>query len=81
VQVGESESVFMANMVEPVLYLLNILFFKALALKNIEYEYHAVNLIKNGGEQHSSEHKKLNPKGEIPVLFIDSHNLIQSVSF
>ncbi|CAF0762854.1 unnamed protein product [Didymodactylos carnosus] len=49
----------------------------ALALKNIPYECRPVNLAK--GENVSDEHKKLNPKGEVPVLFIDDKMLVQSL--
>lgn len=38
----------------------------ALNLKNIPYEYHAVNLLK--GEQQAPEYKKLNPIGGVPTL-------------
>ncbi|CAF1056302.1 unnamed protein product [Adineta ricciae] len=49
----------------------------ALNLKNIDYATHAVNLIKS--EQLNDEYKKLNPKGEVPVLFIDGKALAQSL--
>ncbi|KAL1956636.1 hypothetical protein VTO42DRAFT_6983 [Malbranchea cinnamomea] len=38
----------------------------ALALKDIPYTPHYVNLLK--GEQHSDSHKSLNPTGTVPVL-------------
>ena len=60
---------------------LNILFllfiYLALALKSIDYEYKAINLLKQ--EQLSEEYKKMNPKGEIPCLFINNNYLTQSV--
>jgi len=31
--------------------------------KGIEYEYRAVHLVKDGGEQNKEEYKKLNPMG------------------
>lgn len=52
----------------------------ALALKGIDYEYKSVNLIKDGGEQHSDEYKKLNPQQQVPTLIIDDHTLTESVS-
>lgn len=38
----------------------------ALILKDIDFEYRPINLLKN--EQHSSEYRKLNPLGGIPTL-------------
>ncbi|XP_005106935.1 maleylacetoacetate isomerase [Aplysia californica] len=52
----------------------------ALALKDIKYEYKAVHLLKNGGEQHSEEYKKLNPMGQLPTLIIDGLTLTQSLA-
>ncbi|UJR30708.1 hypothetical protein I4U23_018228 [Adineta vaga] len=49
----------------------------ALNLKNIDFTTQAVNLLKN--ETSSEEHKKLNPKGEVPVLIIDGKTLAQSL--
>lgn len=42
-----------------------------LALKNIAYEYKAVNLVKDGGEQHSDYYKKLNPFSYVPTLVVE----------
>nr|UOU03304.1 glutathione S-transferase zeta 2 [Brachionus rubens] len=53
----------------------------ALNLKKIDYEYRAVDLLKKKhGDQFSDEFTKLNPKQEVPVLFIDNHFLSQSIS-
>lgn len=41
----------------------------ALALKGIEYEYHAVNL--RAGEQRSKPYLKLNPSASVPLLITD----------
>ncbi|CAF1465761.1 unnamed protein product [Rotaria sordida] len=49
----------------------------ALNLKNIPYIIHPVNLAK--GESSTDEHKKLNPKCEVPVLIIDGKKLLQSI--
>ncbi|GFR76690.1 maleylacetoacetate isomerase [Elysia marginata] len=51
----------------------------ALAMKDVKYEYKAVHLIKDGGEQNSEEYKKLNPMGLVPSLEIDGHLLTQSL--
>ena len=51
----------------------------ALAFKELPYEYIAVNLLK--GEQHQSEHLTRNPWHSVPVLQLDSGELIpQSVA-
>lgn len=52
----------------------------ALELKNIDYEYKPVSLIKDGGEQFFDEFSKMNPKNEVPVLSIDNQILLQSLS-
>lgn len=52
----------------------------ALNLKNIEFEYKSVNILrKDGGEQYSPEFTKVNPKQEVPALLIDGHLLVQSL--
>nr|UOU03307.1 glutathione S-transferase zeta 4 [Brachionus rubens] len=51
----------------------------ALELKNIEYEYRSINLIKDGGEQFSEEYTKINPKQEVPALKIDGQLFLQSL--
>jgi maleylacetoacetate isomerase len=48
----------------------------ALNLKGLPYEIVAVNLSKNGGEQHDSEFHGLNPQELIPVL-IDGERIIR----
>lgn len=52
----------------------------ALNLKNLDYEYLPVHLLQNGGEQNSPEFKKLNPKGEVPLLIHEGKRLSQSVA-
>jgi maleylacetoacetate isomerase len=52
----------------------------ALAYKHIEYEYHAVNLIKDGGEQKQPAYAAVNPSRLVPALAIDGHVLAQSVA-
>ncbi|CAF0820964.1 unnamed protein product [Brachionus calyciflorus] len=52
----------------------------ALNLKKIDYEYKAVDLLKKmGGDQFSEGFSRLNPKQEVPVLFIDNQYLTQSI--
>ncbi|XP_065833531.1 maleylacetoacetate isomerase-like [Oscarella lobularis] len=52
----------------------------ALNLKEIDYEYRPIHLLKNGGEQHSDEYMALNPSRTVPLLRIDDHNLAQSLA-
>ena len=52
----------------------------ALNLKNINYEKILVHLINNGGEQHQSEYRALNPQGLIPTLDENGHCLTQSLA-
>jgi len=42
----------------------------ALSIKGIEYEYRAVHLVKDGGQQHGDEYKSLNPTELVPTLVI-----------
>ena len=51
----------------------------AFSLKNIKYEYKAVNLVNDGGEQKKPEYLKLNPQGYLPALVIDGHTLAESM--
>jgi maleylacetoacetate isomerase len=51
----------------------------ALGLKGIAYEYRAVNLVANGGEQYGDEHRARNPMRELPTLEIDGLTLSQSL--
>lgn len=52
----------------------------ALALKKIDYEYKAVHLVKNGGEQYLSSYKEKNPMAQVPTLEIDGIILTQSMA-
>ncbi|XP_005656487.1 maleylacetoacetate isomerase isoform X1 [Sus scrofa] len=52
----------------------------ALALKNIDYEIVAINLIKDGGQQFSKEFQALNPMKQVPALKIDGITLSQSLA-
>ena len=50
-----------------------------MALKGVEYEYRAVNLIKEGGEQKKAEYvKNKNPMGEVPT-FVDGDMVLTQV--
>lgn len=52
----------------------------ALNLKNIEFKYIPVHLINDGGEQHSSHYKTLNPMAEVPTLEHEGFVVSQSVA-
>jgi len=52
----------------------------ALNLKKLKYEYRAVHLIKDGGEQKSEAYKKLNPMGEVPTLIHKGLEINQSMA-
>nr|XP_037289327.1 maleylacetoacetate isomerase-like isoform X1 [Rhipicephalus microplus] len=52
----------------------------ALAWKNVDYEYKAVNLIKDGGEQHSAEYMKVNPMEQVPALVHNGETFTQSLA-
>ncbi|MEN8259694.1 MAG: maleylacetoacetate isomerase [Pseudomonadota bacterium] len=52
----------------------------ALNLKNLQYETHCVNLIRDGGEQYSPEYQSLNPQGLVPTLVDGQLVLTQSLA-
>ncbi|XP_066468201.1 maleylacetoacetate isomerase isoform X2 [Tiliqua scincoides] len=52
----------------------------ALALKGIAYELVPVNLLKDGGQQLTSEFKAVNPMQQVPALRIDGVTLSQSLA-
>lgn len=52
----------------------------ALNLKNTPYEYRAVHLLKNGGEQHQESYQKLNPAKEVPTLVHNKNVISQSMA-
>ncbi|KAN0031467.1 hypothetical protein ACTFIV_005331 [Dictyostelium citrinum] len=52
----------------------------ALAYKKIKYEYKAIHLLKDGGQQKSEEYSKINPMKAIPTLEIDGHTIGQSLA-
>ena len=52
----------------------------ALNHKGLKYEYHAVHLVKNGGEQHKPEYSALNPQELVPTFIDDKFVLTQSMA-
>lgn len=52
----------------------------ALHLKNLPYEYEAVHLTRNGGEQFAPEFRARNPQGLVPVLVDGESLLTQSLA-
>ncbi|MED6255516.1 Glutathione S-transferase zeta-1 [Ataeniobius toweri] len=52
----------------------------AFALKGIEYNHVAVNLIKDGGQQFTEQYKTLNPMQQVPAVEIDGTTLFQSLA-
>jgi maleylpyruvate isomerase len=51
----------------------------ALNLKGVGYEYAAVHLLREGGEQNAPAYRALNPQGRVPCLVLDDGTvLIQS---
>ncbi len=52
----------------------------ALNIKKLDYEKINVNLIKDGGEQHQTNYKTLNPQGLVPTLIDSEHNIQLSQS-
>jgi maleylpyruvate isomerase len=52
----------------------------ALNLKGLSYERSIINLIKDGGQQHSAAYKAVNPQALIPTLEFDGHRVGQSLA-
>lgn len=52
----------------------------ALNLKGITPELRFVHLLRNGGEQHTSDYKSINPQELIPALAHDGHLITQSMA-
>ena len=42
-----------------------------LGLKGLDYQYRAVNIIKDGGQQHAADYRAKNPMGQVPCLEVD----------
>jgi maleylacetoacetate isomerase len=52
----------------------------ALHWKELPFEYVAVHLIKNGGEQHKEEFRRVNPMGHVPALNHDEFIVAETVA-
>lgn len=52
----------------------------ALAYKDIPYEYKAIHLMKDGGEQFTTEYSSLNPQQQVPYWIDDRVQLGQSMA-
>jgi maleylacetoacetate isomerase len=52
----------------------------ALNLKGISYDYKAVHLLQDGGQQHSPDYVKINSMHQVPTLIIDGNTLCQSMA-
>ncbi|XP_041809695.1 maleylacetoacetate isomerase isoform X1 [Chelmon rostratus] len=52
----------------------------AFALKGVEYDQVPVNLIKDGGQQLTTQYKTLNPMQQVPAVEIDGITLSQSLA-
>ena len=52
----------------------------ALNLKGLKAEPHFVHLVKDGGQQHKPEFRKVNPQGFVPALVTQGHVLTQSLA-
>ena len=52
----------------------------ALNLKGIAFEYHAVHLLSDGGEQHKGDYRKLNPNREVPTLIHKGNVIAQTMA-
>ncbi|CAG2227018.1 GSTZ1 [Mytilus edulis] len=49
-------------------------------MKKIDFEYSAVHLVKDGGQQRSEEYSTLNPMQQVPTLVINGQPIAQSVA-
>ena len=52
----------------------------ALAYKQCDYKTIPIHLLENGGEQHQSQYRTLNPQELVPTLRVDDHYLHQSLA-
>lgn len=51
-----------------------------LELKGLTFDYHAVHLVRDGGEQHKEAYRAVNPSGQVPALVHQGQTLTQSVA-
>jgi len=52
----------------------------ALNLKGIQYRQKFVHLVKEGGEQHKTEYREVNPLGLVPALVHENQTIVQSMA-
>ncbi len=52
----------------------------ALNIKGIDYQQQAVNLIKDGGQQHNDDYRAINPQGFVPALVTNGESITQSMA-
>jgi maleylpyruvate isomerase len=52
----------------------------ALNLKSLPYVTHAVNLMKDGGEQFTAQYRSVNPQSRVPTLVHDGQRFAQSLA-
>lgn len=52
----------------------------ALNIKAVEYKVATIDLLKDGGEQHSEQYLQVNPQGMVPALATSSEILTQSMA-
>ena len=52
----------------------------ALHLKEVDFEYHPVHLLNDGGEQYKESYSQLNPSREVPTLIHNDVTLAQSMA-
>ena len=52
----------------------------ALHLKEVDFEYRPIHLLKEGGQQYQEEYLQLNPMGQVPCWVHEGHSLGQSMA-
>eukprot|EP00475_Leptophrys_vorax_P031662 TRINITY_DN4803_c0_g1_i1.p1 TRINITY_DN4803_c0_g1~~TRINITY_DN4803_c0_g1_i1.p1 ORF type:complete len:254 (+),score=72.09 TRINITY_DN4803_c0_g1_i1:176-937(+) len=52
----------------------------ALAMKKIPYKYEIINLVLDGGQQHSASYSQTNPMKQVPTLVIGDKSISQSMA-
>lgn len=52
----------------------------AMHLKKIDFDYQAVHLLKDGGQQHALNYRSINPMGQVPLLVDGDVLLTQSMA-